>query len=258
MEKRYFLYIDILGFADLVKEGSEEIELIYSRIDSLNAHRHDAFKTIVFSDTILVYNKESITSKRDHEYIVMYACEFVQDLTYHLADRNITFRALLTYDSFKHYELNNVECYYGSALVNCYYKEKDVNGMGLFIDKRIAEYNNIFPTTTYDKDLDFVCILQCFDRLFKYTDGQLPITDTVSIEQTDDFWAIKFELNVLRHIYLNSINHTNNKVRAKFLQTYQLYKNMYKPLLLALEGEGFEVNTINPNADWTSIRETYN
>lgn len=44
----FFLYLDILGFTDLVKEGSERIDDLYEVIASLNVHKHDAFKVIVF------------------------------------------------------------------------------------------------------------------------------------------------------------------------------------------------------------------
>lgn len=257
MKQKYFLYIDILGFADLVKQDPSEIEKIYEIINSLNVHSHDTFKTIVFSDTILVYNKVDVSSQHDHEYVVMYACEFVQDLMYRFADKKRHFRAILTYDNFKHYNLKNVECYYGDALVNSYYKEKDVNGIGLFIDKRIAKYNKIFPTTEYDKDLQYVCLLQCVERLNRNTGGVLPTNDLVIIDETDEYWAIKFELNILRDIFNNSIKHSNVKVRSKFLQTYQLYKNMFRALLLAFEDTNFDVTTINPKANWSEKQETY-
>lgn len=257
MKEKYFLYIDILGFADLVEQDPSEIEEIYEIIDSLNVHSHDAFKTIVFSDTILVYNKEDVSSKQDHEYVVMYACEFVKELMYRFGNKNRHFRAILTYDNFKHYNLKNVECYYGDALVNCYYKEKDVNGIGLFIDKKIARFNIIFPTVEYDKDLDFVCLLQCFESLNGNTEGILPSNDLITISNTDEYWAIKFELNILRDIYNNSIKNPDIKVRSKFLQTYQLYKNMFKRLLMAFEETNFDVSTINPEVDWSTKRETY-
>ena len=257
MDNKYFLYIDILGFSDLVKDNPSEVDNIYKILDTLNVHRHHAFKTIVFSDTILVYNIGTPITKHDNEYVVMFACEFIQDLIYHLANRNIYFRAILTFDEFKHYNLNNIECYYGNALVNCYNKEKEINGIGLFIDKRIAKYNKIFPTVHFDRDLDYVCLLQCIERLYGNTQGILPSNDLVTINNTDEYWAIKFELNYLRNIYNNSLEHPNVKIRSKFLQTYQLYKNLYKPLLLVFESTDFDVMTINASADWSQKNDTY-
>ena len=57
MVQRLFLYIDILGFKDLVKSGSR-VEELYRRIDRLNVHTDRDFTCIVFSDTILVYGHD--------------------------------------------------------------------------------------------------------------------------------------------------------------------------------------------------------
>jgi hypothetical protein len=256
MSQKYLLYIDILGFSDLVKNNPSEIEVLYEIINSLNVHKHDAFQTIVFSDTILVYNKIDPTSIEDHRYLVMYAIEFVQDLMYRLSTRERYFRALLTYGEFKHYTLSNIECYYGSALVNCYYKEKEINGMGLFIDKQI-ENNRIFPTINYDKDLDFVLLLQSIERLNKNQGGELPLQDTFILEQTDEYWSIKIELMILRNIYKNATDFPDPKIRGKFLQTYNLYKIKYPKLFTKFEFEGFVPETITQNYDWSQILKEY-
>lgn len=47
MEKA-FLYIDILGFTNLVTCGSRKVESIFRIIDSLHVHKDIAFQTIVF------------------------------------------------------------------------------------------------------------------------------------------------------------------------------------------------------------------
>lgn len=41
--KKYLLYIDILGFKDLVADKPRKIEMLYGIIDSLNVHAHHAF-----------------------------------------------------------------------------------------------------------------------------------------------------------------------------------------------------------------------
>ena len=58
MEKT-FLYIDILGFKNLVTSNTDKVESIFKIIDSLHVHKDIAFQTIVFSDTILVFNKDN-------------------------------------------------------------------------------------------------------------------------------------------------------------------------------------------------------
>lgn len=258
MDYKYLLYIDILGFSNLVKEKPSEIEKLYEILNSLVVHKHDAFKTIVFSDTILVYNKYEPFDKEDHNTIVMYSCEFVQELTYYLADKNIYFRAILTYGEFKHYNLKNVECFYGSSLIDAYTKEKEINAMGLFIDKRINLHNRIFPTTEYDKELEFVFVLQSLQWLNDFAEGELPLPESYMITlENGDYWAIKYELKLLSNIYTNSIKDPDVKVRSKSLQTYQLYKNRYKKILTTFEFKGFVPEVIHSTFDWSTYRNSY-
>lgn len=47
MEKT-FLYIDILGFKNLVTSNTDKVESIFKIIDSLHVHKDIAFQTIVF------------------------------------------------------------------------------------------------------------------------------------------------------------------------------------------------------------------
>ena len=72
---KYLLYIDILGFSDMVKNDYGKITKLFDYINNLNVHRHGAFQTIVFSDTILIFNKENPISIDDHEYFVMFSID---------------------------------------------------------------------------------------------------------------------------------------------------------------------------------------
>src|SRR2546425_4226344 len=84
---RYFLYIDILGFADLVMNAPDRVVDLYEIISSLNAHEHQSFGTIVFSDTILVYPKfERGVGRRADAYFIMFLCEFVQRSEEHTSE----------------------------------------------------------------------------------------------------------------------------------------------------------------------------
>jgi hypothetical protein len=64
LPERFFLYIDLLGFSELVIKGGS-VQQIHDIIDRLNVHRHHAFTTIAFSDTVLVYNKDNPESLFD-------------------------------------------------------------------------------------------------------------------------------------------------------------------------------------------------
>jgi hypothetical protein len=76
MKSRYLLYLDILGFSDLVERDPDKVGPLYHAISKMRAHEHGDFQTIVFSDTVLVYNKASPRTANDHTYVVMFLCEF--------------------------------------------------------------------------------------------------------------------------------------------------------------------------------------
>jgi hypothetical protein len=47
INNKYLLYIDILGFSDMVKNDYMKINKLFDHVNSLNVHRHTAFQTIV-------------------------------------------------------------------------------------------------------------------------------------------------------------------------------------------------------------------
>lgn len=107
-QERFLLYIDILNFSNLVAQKGQ-VEELYEIINRLNVHEHGVFTTIIFSDTILVYNKSNARGFEDVRYMVMYLWEFAQDLFYRLICRDIHFRAYITCADFAHYALKNVK-----------------------------------------------------------------------------------------------------------------------------------------------------
>lgn len=250
MKERFLLYIDILGFSDLVIKTPEKIKNIYKVVNELNVHRHGGFQTIIFSDTILVYNKVQPVGVDDYEYIVMYMCEFAQDLIFRGSSFNLNFRAILTYGDFEHYKLQNVECYYGRSLVNAYLKEKEINGVGLFIDITIGKYNKIFKTIKYDENLSFVYLFQVVLRLNMLTGGVLPLPKAFLIE-SDEFYGLSAEIALLERYFFELTSNESPKIRAKYLQTYQFYKKMIPNILNKLEEANFSLSTINPDIDWS-------
>src|SRR4051812_11950 len=110
--KKYFLYIDILGFSALVAQ--DRIGDLYHRLDSLNAHRHPSFSTIVFSDTIIIYNKDDLDwDDQDKTALVSRLCEFAVDLFYRLISQDIHFRAYICSGEFAHSKMRYIEAFYG-------------------------------------------------------------------------------------------------------------------------------------------------
>src|SRR4051812_49096729 len=115
--EKYLLYIDMLGFSSLVRKRGA-VKRLYRTIDKLNVHRHDAFKTIAFSDTLLVYNNVSPRSAHDRRHLIMYLCEFAQDLYYRLIGPELQFSAYLTKGKFRINEFKKLRAFYGTALIN--------------------------------------------------------------------------------------------------------------------------------------------
>lgn len=251
---KYLLYIDILGFSDLVRKDYKAIEALFSRIDSLNVHRHGDFQTIVFSDTILVFNKVEPMNEHDKEYLIMFACEFVQDLLFRCIDIEIQFRAILTYGEFNYSKLENIDAYYGKALVDSYYKEKDINGQGLFISNKLLEYNTIFPTIQFDADLHFVYLTQTIERLNRYEFTSTPL-DPYFIQHSMEFPYLEKELKMLKTLHINIENQLDSKIRSKYLQTYHLYKQRYGDMIAFFEKNDFDYRAISPQADWADIEQ---
>ena len=241
MTEKSFLYIDILGFSTMTKNSPDKIEQVFQILDSIKVHKHFAFKTIVFSDTILVFNEDE---SRSDDYYITYLCEFVQDLFYRTIYLNVFFRAVITKGEFKYQKLNNIESYYGKALVDCYNKEKELKTIGLFIDKSFSKEVITFSTINYDSNFNFIILNQSLDSLNSISNGQLPI-EHEHFEETDMLWRIDEDLLFFREIEYLKENHPSESVRLKYKNTYNLYKKQYPALFKTFEEQGFLPMTIN-------------
>lgn len=242
MEKA-FLYIDILGFKQLVENNSSKIEKIFEIIDGLNVHRHFAFQTIVFSDTILVFNKNE---NYQNHYYVTYLIEYAQQLFYRLSLINIYFKGIITLGDFNFTKLNNIDAYYGLALIETYQDESMLEGFGLFINKNLSREVVIFDKNDFNEKYDFILLCQSFINLYKYTKGALPI-DTSILVETDTYFRIDEDLRFFREIEYLKNNHPIAKIRKKYEKVYDLYKMATPIFFQSFEKEGFMPFTLNPD-----------
>jgi hypothetical protein len=245
---KYLLYLDILGFRELAKRDIRKVHRLYGVIDSLNVHNHYFFKTIVFSDTILVYNSGEPKSVEDHDYTVWYAIEFAEDLHHRLTGLDIYFRGILTYGNFNHYSLKNIECFFGQTLIDAYEREKQIPSIGLFVDDRCNVHNRYFRTERFSEDLNFVYLCRDIEGLYKLTAGDFPLP---SLLLEDDFPYLVWQITFLRSVWLNMRNHKDPKVRTKFLTTWDFYARRYPILLNRLESSKFDPTFISPEFNWT-------
>lgn len=247
--KKFLLYIDILGFSNLVKTNQIQVRRIYKIIEHLNAHHHESFKVIIFSDTVLVYNINYALSDEEKCYYVMFLIEFVQDLFYHFAGKNIYYRAVIVEDDFTYYKDGRFEKYFGKALIHAYESEKMIKCTGLFIDKRINKYNNVFNTEKYDKKYLFVFVNQVLDRVEEGEIDPLPV-NKYDIENIDIQWDLAKDVYFLRDVYKNMSTHFDEKVKIKMAATWNLYKKRYPKFINYIELNKFDLTSISDKSVW--------
>jgi hypothetical protein len=238
-QMKYLLYIDILGFRDIVKNTPQKAHLIHDIMNKAFAQNHGDFKTLVFSDTMISYNLFKLNGDKSmHEHALMFLCEFAQDLLYSLSKHNIFFRGIIDYGVFEHRALNNMDSYFGNALINCYELEKNIPSMGLFITKQANKYQNIFKTACFSEETKFVYLQTHLDSLV-YDDFLVPFS---VLEQTTGTTLIEKEFNILQKIYEYSNSHINPIVRSKYLLYWYIQKKQYPFLFDKLVSNDFNVN----------------
>ena len=241
-----FLYIDILGFKDLIHNGFE-IRRIYERIDKLNVQTDTDFRCIVFSDTILVYASNSWQSFPRQG--VMWLIEFAQELFYYLIALDVHMRAYITYGEFAHYELKHFEAYYGEALIRCYEREKTIKCTGVFIDDDIAHYSDIFKLTRFDDHSHYVHVMQALDEVsLDYSEYPYPGS---MLEQTGMEWWVAYMLVYLERTYRRANDSTlPEDVRLKHSNAWRMVSSKHDGLCRRLVEANFDFGA-TITMDWT-------
>ena len=225
VKDRFLLYIDFLGFSEMVNKSPARVRELFNIINQLNVHYHDAFRTIVFSDTILVYNSEYAISSEDENYYVMFLIEFVEDLFYRIANKNFFFRAFIVKGEFEFNELKNFQQYFGKALLKAYNSEKKFPYIGLFIDKKSNQNNKVFTTQKITKDYSYVFINQSLDNYCKDF-NEFPIDEYIA-EEDGLIENISADISYLRNLYILSTSTEDEKIKIKTKNTLQIYEKQY-------------------------------
>lgn len=248
MANRLFLYIDILGFKDLVKSGGD-IAMLYKTIDELNVHRDRDFTCIVFSDTILVYGAENWLGVPNQG--VMWLIEFAQDLFFRLIPKDIHFRAYVTLGDFEHYKLENFEAYYGEALIECYEREKEIKCTGVFLDAKLVQHCDIFKVSQFNNNAYYVHVMQNLDMV------SLPYDDYPNsalgeyIMATGMEWWIAYQLHYLKGIFGKATDPSlSNEVQLKFQNAWKMIEQRHDGLVRRLTGSRFDFQSVI-DLDWT-------
>lgn len=250
---RLFLYIDILGFSKMISDHSK-VERLFNIIDGAKLHTDSNYEAVVFSDTILVYNKYANLSYSAKVVEYMYLIELVQDLLFRLSGENIFFRAIITEGQFILSELKNIKAYYGNALVDCYNDEKKLNAIGLFADIRTRQYNEIYKHVPFTEKYDFVYLLQKIER-FGTSIELFPI-DANYVVETDLQYFVYPELIHLNEIYTNMHGDFDENTRLKYSNTWEMYASAFPAITSILVKESFDYRAIS-NVDWDNVKRSF-
>ena len=251
MSERYLLYIDILGFGDMVFKDERRVELLYDVINSLNVHRHDMFETIVFSDTVLVYNRDVAILEEESKYVVWYSIEFAEDLHHRLTGQGIYFRAVLVKGEFRHFAMDNLQAFYGRALVSAYLSEKEIPSLGLFISDECNKENQYFRTSPFGNGWNFVYLNRHIEYLCRDTNDTFPIDPSDFVHLADGYPYLVWQVRFLRDVYWSMRNELSPKVRTKFLTAWDFHFKRYPNLLTQLVKKDFSLDAISPGFDFS-------
>ena len=246
MAEKLFLYIDILGFKHLVQSGYDVMS-IYQDINDLNVHSDQDFKAIVFSDTIIVHASEMWNAAPNQG--LMWLTEFAQDLFYRLISKDIHIRAYITYGDFHHHEMENVQAYYGEALIICYEREKKIKSTGVFIDSRLVPHCDIFKTTKFNDESHYVHVMQHLDQIsFAYE--SYPIEGSY-VEATGMEWWIAYLLRYLENTFKHSQDPAlPNEVRLKHATAWKMLSAQHAGLTTRLVEAEFDFAKVI-QLDWS-------
>lgn len=245
---KFLLYIDILGFKEMTLNEPRKVARVYSILDTLNAHRQTRFSTIVFSDTILVYNKEDAYSDNERNDYVWQLTEFAEDLHHRLTGQDIFFRAVLVQGDFNHYQLKNVECFFGGALITAYLAEKEIPSLGLFMSRDCQKYNQFFRTAPFSSDFDFVYLNRGLEKLNKWAGGIYPLD--LGMPGGDYAANVPYQARFLKDIHTLMRSDLPPSVRVKFLTAWDFYYKRYPQMLQALVEKDFDLSALGPAGAW--------
>jgi len=244
---RFLLYIDILGFSEMTKSDPRSVARTYAILNKLNVHRDNSFRTIVFSDTVLVYNLIEARIDDERNFYVWYLTEAAEDLYSRLVGQDIWFRAVLIAGEFNHYQLENMDCFYGTALIDAYQSEKRLPMMGLAIHSSCIPYNRFFRVAPFTDDISFVYLSRPLEHLHTSSGDTYPFLGSI----VSDFSpSLPEGVRYLADIHNLMRTHPDPLVRAKALTTWDFYARRYPGMVAALVASAFSLDALAPARTW--------
>ncbi|ABF51784.1 hypothetical protein [Sphingopyxis alaskensis] len=244
---RFLLYIDILGFSEMTKSDPRSVARTYAILNKLNVHRDKAFKTIVFSDTVLVYNPIGARNDEDRNFYVWYLAEAAEDLYSRLVGQDIWFRAVLIAGEFNHYQLENLDAFYGKALIDAYQSEKRLPLIGLALHSSCLPYNRFFRVSPFTDDFSFVYLSRPLEYLHAASGDGYPFANRIVSDHSP---ALPEGVRYLSDIYRLMRTHPEPLVRAKALTTWDFHARRYPGMVAALVANNFSLDALAPPGTW--------
>jgi hypothetical protein len=244
---RFLLYIDILGFSDMTKNDPRKVARTYAILNKLNVHKDRSFKTIVFSDTVLVYNPQEARNDDERKFYVWYLTEFAEDLYSKLVGQDIWFRAILISGDFHHYLLENLECFYGMALIDAYLVEKRLPMTGLALHSSCLPYSQYFRFESFTDLFSFIYLSRPLEQLHQASGDHYPVTYSVVADHAPN---LPEGVRYLSDVYRLMRSHPDPEVRAKALTTWDFHARRYPGMVAALVANDFGLDALAPPGTW--------
>lgn len=268
LENTLFLYIDVLGFTELIKDRGK-VEWLFQKLDGAAFFRDSNYRAIVFSDTILVYNQHRDLRGRAKATELMYLIELTQEFFLRLIGSGIFFRAVITEGEFTHRRVSNFDAFYGPALVETYNGEKSIKAVGLFLDSRLRIFNQIFRWRKFSEKYDFIYLThQATGLTPKYSelmgpsymnrilaDPMFPLPE-IMIEGPGIECLVYPEVIHFKEVYRLKREHPSVDVRRKFRTTWRFYWKAYPKLLRSLILHKFSPRAIAP-VNWKRAKKVF-
>ena len=259
MNERFLLYLDLLGFSELVRIEPDIVPNLFHALDRSQAHRHTSFEVIQFSDTLLVFNNKDPLSDYDKHYFAMYLCEFAQELQYMLLGRGAFLRGLVTRGQFEdtgsspNHTYKHIRSFWGNALIHACQVTSSIKAIGLFVDEHVKPHMRVFDMHPYDhgNQIWFVDTTslprQSFDYLTNKNELSIAMDHVRSCGMEE---ILSYDLLFLKRLFESSHDHRlAPTVRTKYLTTWEIYRRKYRILCRVMEDVEFDFKKL-PGHDW--------
>lgn len=233
----------------MTQSDPRKVARAYSIIDEFVTDEDPLLDVIVFSDTILVYNKNKAKNEKEKEVYIFYLIRFVQDLYSRFVGQDIWFRAIILPGEFNHYKLDNIDCFFGKSLIDAHQTEKSLPMIGLVIHNDCLVYNKILIYKKFNNEYNFVYLSYPLEEIHLLSNDHYPLRErNVWAESPDMPEGVRYLLD----IYKLMRDHSNPSVRTKALTTWDFYAQRYPNMLAALCKINFSLDALAPSGIWES------